>query len=517
MKRLNYIKNKKLLIKCDKPHLLHLPPQKRMYTKLTPNIDSKFLDAKSLTPIISRNCQMINKNSNLLNIKRNNRLKLASSPFQEINTKPLIKEHNIENNANKKKFQYKKLPFEKIRRLKIKLNDESNININYIDKTKLNNIQKQRNLPTVQNTQSILNKKSKIKINNINEYNNFKKNFYDTRKNIPINYAENEKINKKILIYNDNKKPFCQLFDTKGSSFGSKIETREMSGNTAIRSKSSLNSPQIGNYNNNFKIVKERCQSLNNLFCNDRSIENSIINMNYNSMFKRKIIKYLDNTIKELKKIKTIILDDKEIEYKEDYEKGNDDEIKENKLKKIDLNKKYNFYKNNLNTDTKNNINYNLGKGDNKIHKLVINKSPSNIFNFAKLNKTISYDELKFDVKEKQKYSGIEQKSFNNIKKNGKHRRTNTFSNNQYNTVNCGNEQFYKDDEFTNSRNNNIIRNYDCEVVIPKLKINKENNFIKINENDKNTKHLTKDRYIEEDNNNNNVDNTELANFEFSD
>ena len=519
MKKLNYIRNKKLLVKCEKPHLLHLPTQNRMYTKFTPTINQKPLDSKSLTPVICRNCQMINKNPNLLNIKRNSRLKITSTPIQKLNTKPFLKEHNINiNNAIQNKFQYKKLPFEKIRRLKIKLNDESINDLNNINKKKLSNIKKQYSLPTVQNIHSVVNKKANIKINNINKYNNLQQNYYDTGKNIPINFTENEKKNKKILLFNEINKPLWQLLDTKGSSIGSKLETREMSGNTAIRSKSSLNSPQIVDFNNNFKVFKERCQSLKNLFGNDRTIDNSFMNMNYNSNFKQRIIKYLDKTIKELKKIKTIIQDDNEMdEYKEDFEKGHNDEIKDNKFKKIDLNeKKYNFNKNNLNINNKNIINYNFRNDNNKINKLILNKSPSNIFNFNKLNKTISYDELKFDVKEKQKYSGMEQKSFNNIKKTIKNRRTNSSINNQFNTVICGDEQSYKEDEYSNSKNNNIVRNVDHEVVIPKLIINKENSFIKINENEKNKKELTKDRYIEEDNNYND-DNTELANFEFSD
>ena len=513
MKRLNYIKTKKLFIRCDKPRLLHLPSQNKMYTKLTPKANSKPLDPKSFTPVITRNCQMINKNPNLLNIKRNNRLRIAS-PLQEMNTKPFLKGHYINNNVNQNKFQYKKLPFEKIRRLKIKLNDEPN-NLNKTKKKKLNIIKKQFNLPTVQNINSFMNKNTKIKINNINKYNNLKQNFNDDNL---IHFTENEKTSEKNLLYNDIKNPLYQLLDTKGSSTGSKLETREMSGNTVIKSKSSLNSPQIANLNTNTKIFKERCRSLKNLFGNHRTIENSsIAYMNYNNICKQKIIKYLDKTIKDLKKIKTIILDDKEIdEYKEDYERGHNDEIKDNKLKKINLNtKNYNSRKNNLNIDTKININYNLGK-DNKIRKLILNKSPSNIFNFAKLHKTISYDELKFDVKEKEKYSGIERKSFNNIKKNVKNRRTNSSINNQYNTINCDNEQFYKEDKFSYYKNNNIVKNFDCEVVIPNLNINKENNFFKINENEKNKNQLTKDRYIEEDNNCN-IDNNELANFEFLD
>ena len=72
---------------------------------------------------------MISKNPNLLNIKRNNRLRIAS-PLPDMNTKPFLKGHYINNNANQNKFQYKKLPFEKTRRLKTKLNDESINNLN---------------------------------------------------------------------------------------------------------------------------------------------------------------------------------------------------------------------------------------------------------------------------------------------------------------------------------------------------------------------------------------------------
>ena len=263
---------------------------------------------------------------------------------------------------------------------------------------------------------------------------------------------------------------------------------------------------------------------------------------------KKKILKYLDKTIKQLIKIKTIILDEKDNEeYKEDkenkiYNKDNnvnidenedeeDEKIKEeiqNKYIKIDLSKigkNLEKYKNKIDID-KNTINISFDGNNNQILKYNYNtlNKKGNRNSLQKLNKTITYDELKSNIKEKQKLLQIEQKSFNNFKKLNIHKRNKSENYNKYNTLSAytGDYLNYKFNT-KNNDNNNKIKNYDTEIKIPKLNINfngnntnKDIKLNKINEEDYflNNNNKLKERYNADNETDNNAD---IANFEFSD
>ena len=144
-----------------------------------------------------------------------------------------------------------------------------------------------------------------------------------------------------------------------------------------------------------------------------------------------------------------------------------------------------------------------------------------------KLNKTITYEDLKSNIKEKQKLLQIEQKSFKNFKQFNFNKR-NKSENNKFNTINTytGDYLGYKGMFKNNDNNNNYkIKNYDTEIKIPKLNIKFNNN--KNNEKIILNKINEEDSYLNNDNNNKikeryNIDNetdnnADIANFEFSD
>ena len=352
---------------------------------------------------------------------------------------------------------------------------------------------------------------------------------------------------------------YQQLKETKSSSIGSKLETREESGHfLKSRSKSSINSPQLFN---NINIINNR----NNLKQQNFSfLKFGGLNHKMKLSSKKKILKYLDKTIKQLTKIKTIILDDKDgeenkYEYKEDKEEKEEKEEKENKEEedfneddteeeekikeeiknkyiKIDLDKigkNLERYKNKIDIDKKTiNISYetnNYGiypRHHNTNNTNNNNNKKGNKNSIKKLNKTITYDDLKCNIREKQKLQNINQKNFKNFKKTNILRKNKSEKYCKYDTLNT-----YTGDYFTYKRkkdeNNYKIKNYDTEIKIPQLKIfhnfnnvNNKNTLNKINEEDNYYNNKINDNYNYNNNNENNQEKnniSDIANFEFSD
>jgi hypothetical protein len=325
---------------------------------------------------------------------------------------------------------------------------------------------------------------------------------------------------KKIIIFNENKKSLPQCIETKSSSTGSKMETREESSHymNKSRSKSSIGSLQL--FKKNINIAENKSKELKNNFS---FLKFDKINHNQNHRIKldisskKKILKYLDKTIKQLTKIKTIILDEKDSEDYKDEDINEENELGKNKYNKIDLSKierNLDKYKNIKEID-KNTINISMEGNNNDIPK----NNNGNEHAIKKLNRTITYDNLKFNVKENQKLLNITQKSFKNFKKlyENKRNKSEKFKN-KYETVDS-----YHGDSFNYTgflkKNDFKINNYDTEVAIPKLKINynKKNTNSESELNNINEKeylnNIDNGYYIDNDNDNNH----DLANFEFSD
>ena len=569
MKKYHNLDNKKLLIKLEKPRLLHILSNNKFHYKVNSiNTQNKYNRNTSLSPlVIDRN----NKISNNTNIPSNIIYhKNYNSPNKTYNN---IKDKT--NNIMKTtpfKYQYKKLPFEKVKGLKIKLpnsilnnkriNNNNNININ----NKKNNFNTQQNYYPIicEHNQSTIQSNIDIKKHKQNKNKYFNINYYSTKKNtLNTNYnhntilndrlstintntynntiqeEENNKTHNNIIIYNENKRPlYHHLKDTKSSSIGSKLETREESGHfLKSRSKSSINSPQIFNNNANLFNNKNNLKQKNFSFLKF----NKLNNKKFKLSSKKKILKYLDKTIKQLTKIKTIILDEKDCEdYKYDYkddindndndnESEEDEKIKEeikNKYIKIDLakiGKNLEKYRNKIDID-KNTINISYEGNNNEIYPYNHNgmNKRGNKNSIKKLNKTITYDDLKSNIKEKQKFLNINQKNFKNFKKNV-NKRNKSEKYNKYDTINTYTGEHYKYKGMIKRDDNNYrIKNYDTEVKIPKLKINfnqnnlNKKNLNKVNEEDNylNNNNIN-DKYTDENKEKNNI--SDIANFEFSD
>ena len=289
------------------------------------------------------------------------------------------------------------------------------------------------------------------------------------------------------------------------------------------RSKSSIGSLQL--FKNNINLSKNKSKGLkkNNFsFLKfDKNNQNKKLKLSISS--KKKILKYLDKTIKELTKIKTIILDEKDSEYYKEEDINEENEIEKiqkegkNKYNKIDLSKKelnLDKYRNIIDIDKKT---ININMEENNIN--ICNKNNSNGHVIKQLNRTITYDNLKYNAKENQKILNITQKSFKNFKKlYGNKRHKSEKFNNKYQTVGSYHEDSYYYKGFL-KKNDYKIKNYDTEIVIPKLKINYNKNKIN-SENELNN--IKEEEYL------NNIDdvyntknekdnNSDLANFEFSD
>ena len=316
--------------------------------------------------------------------------------------------------------------------------------------------------------------------------------------------AKEETINHQENIFNKInkiKKPiYHQIIET--SSIGSKYETREESAHF-VRSKSSLNNIHL--------IKKEKEKN----FIKDFSFLKFKRKKDIDSLSPdKKLLKYVNKAIKQLNKIKILITEQNT--KKENLSAIKQKENLKNKNIRIDISKigkNLEKYKNIIDID-KNKINLSYDRKsqtigvNNDIDKYIIKKKRNkNVF--KKLNKTIVYEDLKSN------YKNGTNKVFNINKRNKMEYL------NKYNTIN--NEDKYK------------IRNYDTEIKIPKIDINyfkKIKNDKKLNLVTDEVKELNKkkrliDRYKtendgetifyndekEKENNNN----TDIANFEFSD
>ena len=549
--------NKKLMLKLEKPRLLHILSNNKFHYKInSKNLQNKYNHNTSLSPLLKgRNNK--NNNINILNNFQNN--KNNCSPIKTTN---FLK--NTPNNIIKTtplKFQYKKIPFEKVKGFKLKLpnsllnNKHKNHSPNknkFILNTQQNDypIIQEHNHSTIQSNQNtIKEKQNKRSYSYLNDNTTLQKNTINSNNNT-INHKNdtfNSNINNTIQEnnnLNNNKKPYAFLNEGKSSSIGSKLETREESWHfKKSKSKSFFTSGQILNIKSNF--IKDNLIQKNLYFLK----KNKLNKIKLSS--KKKIIKYLDQTIKQLTRIKTIILDEKDSEnedYKEeknDNDIGENEEIKEdeeeekikeeikNKFIKIDLSKigkNLEKYKNKIDID-KNTINISFEGNNNKLYPYNYNglNQKAQKSTLKKLNKTITYDDLKFNVKEKQKLLQIEQKSFKNFKKlNLNHKHNKSQNNNKYNTVNNYADDYLCYKLLKNNENNNYrIKDYDTEIKIPKLNINfnkknKEENIENIGLNKIKEEEPTDNKEINKINDRYDVDNkgdinVDIANFEFSD
>jgi hypothetical protein len=318
-----------------------------------------------------------------------------------------------------------------------------------------------------------------------------------------------------------------QRIETKSSSTGSKLETREESSHylNKSRSKSSISSLQL--FKNNINLTKNESKGLKNnnfsflKFDKNNNNQNRILNLNISS--KKKILKYLDRTIKQLTKIKTIILDEKDSEDYKEEDINEENEIEEiqkegkNKYNEIDLSKierNLDKYKNIIGID-KNTINISMEGNTNNIG----NNNNGNGHIIKKLNRAITYDNLKCNIKENQKLLNITQKSFKNFKKlyENKHNNLEKF-NNKYETVSSYHGDSYNYTGFL-KKNDYKINNYDTEIAIPKLKINY--NKKNINSESELNK-IKEEEYLNNIDDGYNINNgndniPDLTNFEFSD
>ena len=545
MKNYRNVDNKKLMLKLEKPHLLNIFSNNKHHYKLNAHVQNKYDNNNSFSPLLKEPNNKTNAITlnNLPNNKTNNNSPIKTKikyPNNILKTTPL-------------KFQYKKIPFEKVKGYKIKLPNPT------ANKKRNHNNYKNNVLNTFQNNYPLICDHNHSKIqsnkNNIKEKPNKRSYSYlanNNRQNKVNSYYStltqkldtiNDDLNKEIkenniIIKNkenkNSKKPLYHLIETKSSSIGSKLETREESGHfLKSRSKSFINSPQLFN---NINLIN----NINNLKKkNFQFLRFDKMNNKIKIASKKKILKYLDKTIKQLTKIKTIILDEKKCEEDKDNEKNKEKEINEenaedkkiqeeiqNKYIKIDLlkiGKHLDKYKNKIDID-KNTINISYEANNKEIYPYNNNTLNKKLYKntFKKLNRTITYDNLKSNVKEKQKLMQIEQKSFKNFKKFNFNKRNKSENNNKYNTINTYAYDYlgYKG-MMKNNENNYTIKNYDTEIKIPKLNIgfNKNENadveLNKIKEEDSylNNENKTNGRYA--DNEGDNI--ADIANFEFSD
>ena len=568
MKKYQNIDNKKLMLKLEKPMLLHILSNNKFNYKINSiNNQNKHIRNTSISPLVLGRNNKLNNNSPNFN-------KLVN---QKKNLSPKKTFNYMKNNANHinrttpMKYQYKKIPFEKVKGFKLKLPNSiySNKPGIYNSNNKKNIINNQqncyplivdRNLSTIESNintkKEKQNKSSNTNINYNNAYknNNTINNLVNDIKAAKIetnlnnnnttqepNIKNNDNNNKskstekKIIIFNDNKKTLQQQMETKSSSLGSKLETREESGNY-LRSKSFVNS-QL--FNHNIKFIKSKNNEKYKNFSFVKFDKKNNIYNKFNFATKKKILKYLDNTIKQLTTIKTIILDDKDsLDYKDNKEEidineetEEDEKLKEgikNKFIKIDLEKigkNLDKFKNKIDID-KNTINISYEGNKNDVHYYNFNglNRKGNKEILKKLNKTITYDNLKANVRENKKFLNMNQKSFKNFKKLNLGRRNKSEKFRKYDTVSTYGDFYnynYNYKGMYKKIDNNKIKNYDTEITIPKLKFNfnksgidNELNKIKEEKNYLNNEAKIKDRYNGDNEADNNAD---IANFEFSD
>ena len=462
--------NRKLLLNFERPFT------KGVYNnqnKLKYNLNLNHLNTKNYQNKI-RNIYTPIKTFNYLKDKKNNEI-LKTSPI---------------------KYQYRKIPLQKVKGFKFKLpNNNLNIkhqknksNINYPIICDHNNSTIQSNFNYNYNNNTI-----KDTLNTRMETINHQEDIYLEMKNIN---NKNNNINKDIIVFNKIKKPiYHQIIETKSSSLGSKYETREESAHF-MKSKSSLNNILL------IKKEKEK-QKQKNIIKNFSFLKFERKQDKINISPDKKLLKYINKAIKQLNKIKILIIE--KTKKKENLTEINSKENLNNNNIRIDLSKigkNLKKYKNIIDIDN-NRINLSFERNDKilGINNNINMDRKRNKYTFKKLNRTITYDDLKSNYKK-------ENKAFNINKKN----KMEFFNKNKYNTIN--NEDKYK------------IKNFDTEIKIPKIDINyikkmKNNTELNlINEEDKdiNNKNRLKDRYKNEnDAESNYYNNTDIANFEFSD
>ena len=464
--------NRKLLLNFGKPFTKGLYND---YNKFKYNLNLNHLNPKNYQNKI-RNIYTPIKTFNYLKDKKNNEI-LKTSPI---------------------KYQYRKIPLQKVKGFKFKLPNNNNLNIKY-QKNKSNvnyPIICDHNNSTIQsNFNYNYNNTIKDTLNARMETINHQEDIYLNLKN--INNKDNN-MNKDIIVFNKIKKPiYHQIIETKSSSLGSKYETREESAHF-LKSKSSLNNIRL------IKKEKEK-EKQRNMIKNFSFLKFERKQDKINISPNKKLLKYINKAIKQLNKIK-ILITEKTIK-KENFTEINSKENFNNNNIRIDLSKIGNNlkkYKNIIDIDN-NRINLSFERNDkiiginNNINYLMDKKR--NKYTFKKLNRTITYDDLKSNYKKGNK-------AFNINKRN----KMEFFNKNKYNTIN--NEDKYK------------IKNFDTEIKIPKIDINyikrMKNNteFNLINEEDKyiNNNNRLKDRYKNENDEESNYNNnTDIANFEFSD
>ena len=263
--------NKKIILKLEKPHLLHILSNKKYNYKLNPYDHNKYTpnNVNSFSPFLKEKNHK--NNTNTLNILPNYKIN-NNSPTKNKNKHPrtIMKTSPL-------KFQYKKIPFDKVKGYKIKLpnpfrNKRQNNNykkkvlniyhINYPLISEHNHSSIQTNKDTIEEK---FNKRSYSYLDTITDKQNTlnSQNNTLTQKTLIINKNLNHVIKQTNIIIknkeNNNKKPLYYFIESKSSSIGSKLETREESGHfLKSRSKSSINSPQLFsgiNLNKNINIL----------------------------------------------------------------------------------------------------------------------------------------------------------------------------------------------------------------------------------------------------------------------
>ena len=379
-----------------------------------------------------------NLNINCLNVKNNlNKIKNNYTPIKTYNYLKEYKKNDI-NKTTPIKYQYRKIPFEKVKGFKFKL------------PTNIINIKQ-------------LQKKSNINYPLIYEYNN---------NTIQSNMNNTNTIKETINTLNTK-------YETK-SSLGSKYETREESANF-VRSKSSLN---------NVDLIKNEKK---NIIKNFSFIKFNKKEKNIDLSPNKKLIKYINKAIKQLNKIKIIISTKEKTELNLNLIKPKENSPNKNiKINISKIGKNLEKYKNIIDIDN-HKINLTFTKNnqtittDNNNYYLNIKKN-KNIF--KRLNRTITYDDLKHNFKKGNKKFNINKKEYLN----------------KFNTIN--NDDNYK------------IKNSDTEIKIPKIDMEYIKKM-KIKNEEMNKKIKLKERYKTDNDGESNYNegniNTDIANFEFSD
>ena len=252
MRKYQNIENKKLMLKLEKPRLLHILPNNKFHYKPSQiNSQNKYTRNTSLSPLIIRNSKISNNNNNNINqyINKNNQ-----SPVKTYNYMKDTSSNKIR--TTPMKYQYKKIPFDKVKGFKLKLtstvvNTRQNNNNNNINSKKNIFSTQQSYYPiirehnhhnTLQNNNNINLRKDKpnqssctnlnYNFNNLYKKNNYSNNTNNNTINTVVTTKTNsnnntlntihEKYNttnnthnkshsqKKIIIFNENKKSFPQ-------------------------------------------------------------------------------------------------------------------------------------------------------------------------------------------------------------------------------------------------------------------------------------------------------------------